>query len=415
MLTKHASNGILRRFARDTKGNVAIIFGLATIPLIIAMGAAVDMTRGVVAEQRLQTALDAAALAAAADRNATDEERIARGEQMFAANYTPGALGGDATPSFSIDDGVVTASVSSSIDTTLMNVAGVTEIGINSSVQVQVPGTRDAEIALVLDYSGSMNSSGKYQAMRDAAIDLVNVLSEDGTSEQVTFSLVPFSHHVYVTLPEIYVEGETGNGSWTGCTYDRMYPYNTQASTPIVTDDETKWGIEVADSHNRWGCNGYVSRDLVVQPLTDDFAGIVNQLEDMRPYAWTNIALGMAFGWHTLTPNAPFSQATTDDETLKALVLLTDGRQTQKAWGPGGSRTVANGESNLEEMCASAKSDGLLVITVAFDLQDQGTEDRLRDCASGPQYFYVADNNSELSSSFEDITNQLASSIYVSQ
>ena len=270
---------------------------------------------------------------------------------------------------------------------------------------------------MVLDYSGSMNSKGKYQAMRDAAITLVDKLTEEGDNEDVKFGLVPFSHHVYTSLPENYVAGQSGSGTWTGCTYDRKYPYNTQATTPDVNDDDTKWGIQVQDSHNAWGCNGYLSRDLVVRPLTNDHGGTIAQLEDMRPYAWTNIALGLAFGWHLLSPDAPYTEGTSyaNDDVVKAIVLLTDGRQTQKSWGPGGSRSVSNGEENLETLCDNIKLKNVLVITVAFDLEDQDTEDRLRECASSEEFFYIAEDNAELAKSFENITKQLAKAVYISK
>ena len=164
-------------------------------------------------------------------------------------------------------------------------------------------------------------------------------------------------------------------------------------------------------------CNGYVRRDLVVRPLTDDHAGVVDQLEAMRPYDFTNIAIGMAFGWHLLTPNAPFDQTTSDenDDLLQAVVLLTDGAQTQNAWGPGGSRSTENGERNLSDMCEEMKAQSILVITVAFELDDEDTEERLRGCASGAEFFYVAENNAQLSNSFENITKQLAKSIFISK
>lgn len=411
--------GRVRRFRDDTSGNVAIIFGLATIPLLIAAGSAVDIARGYIVQTRLQAALDAAALAAAAAVGLSEEERFELGATVFAANYDGSLLGGPASPVFSLDDGVLTASVDASLDTTLMNVAGVSELSVATSTEITIPSVRDAEIALVLDYSNSMSWSGKYQTMREAAIDLVEQLTAGGGAERVQIGLVPFSHHVYVTLPEQYVEGESGFGTWTGCTYDRMYPYNTQATTPDPDDDETKWGIEVpGDPHNGWGCWGYASRNLVVQPLTFDHASVTSQLEAMTPYAWTNIALGMAFGWHLLTPNAPFTQGVdpgVEPDVLKAIVLLTDGVQTQMSWGPGGSRSVANGEENLEQMCEAAKDDGILVITVAFDLDDAATEDRLHDCASGDKYFYIAEDNEALASSFQNITNQLASALYISR
>ena len=417
-----STTSILRRFRRDTRGNVAIIFGLALIPMLIAGGAAVDIARAYVVENKLQAALDAAALSAAVATNISDDERIEAAKTVFDANYPDSRLGEDvAQPTFDVEDGVIVASVAASLETTLMQVAGITEMDVNATTEITVPGLKDGEVVLVLDYSGSMNRNGKYQTMRDAAIDLVETLSDEGENDQVKVGLVPFSQHVYATLPSGYVAGEPSGGTWSGCTLDRKYPYNTQATAPDTSDDDTKWGIEVASGpageHNVPNCNGYVSRDLVVRPLTDDHAGVVEQLEDMRPYQWTNISIGMAFGWHLLSPNAPFAETTSDenDELLQAVVLLTDGEQTQNAWGPGGSRSIANGEQNLSAMCDDMKAQDILVITVAFELNDQDTEDRLRGCASGAEYFYIAEDNAQLSSSFKSITRQLAKSIFISK
>ena len=417
MFKKGFLNSLTNRFKADTRGNVAIIFGVATVPLMIAAGCAVDIARAHIVQNRLQAALDASAMAAATTPGLTEEERVKMGETVFAANYPTEKLGTPSTPVFDIDKEKVVASIDANLKTTLMNVAGIEKLDVSTSVEITIPSLKDGEIVMVLDYSGSMNSKGKYQAMRDAAITLVDTLTEEGDNEDVKFGLVPFSHHVYTSLPENYVAGQSGSGTWTGCTYDRKYPYNTQATTPDVNDDDTKWGIQVQDSHNAWGCNGYLSRDLVVRPLTNDHGGTIAQLEDMRPYAWTNIALGLAFGWHLLSPDAPYTEGTSyaNDDVVKAIVLLTDGRQTQKSWGPGGSRSVSNGEENLEILCDNIKLKNVLVITVAFDLEDQDTEDRLRECASSEEFFYIAEDNAELAKSFENITKQLAKAVYISK
>ena len=56
------------------------------------------------------------------------------------------------------------------------------------------------------------------------------------------------------------------------------------------------------------GCSGYVSNNLVMKPLTNDFAGLKSRLDMMTPYAWTHIALGVEFGFHMLSDNAPFDR-----------------------------------------------------------------------------------------------------------
>ena len=279
--------------------------------------------------------------------------------------------------------------------TAFMRVAGYNTIDIGSSVTVNIPGEKKAEIALVLDYSGSMNqfTSGgqKYVVMRDAAIEMVEDLTDEDAADRVQFGLVPFSHHVRVTLPGARVVGAGMTGTWTGCTQDRPYPHNLTDDVPNPDDDDTKWGQPHAPEHASHGCAAYETNDLMVRPISDDHEGVVEQLEDMRPYAWTHISLGFSFGWQLLAPNGLFGDVAEydDEETMKVIVLLTDGRQTEPAFGPGNSRTVSRGEQNLETLCENAKDKDVTVITVAFDLQHTATENRLRNCSTEPSSIFL--------------------------
>jgi Flp pilus assembly protein TadG len=54
----------LSRFRRDKRGNVAIIFAIAAIPLISAIGCAVDYSMATRMKAKLQSAADAASIAA---------------------------------------------------------------------------------------------------------------------------------------------------------------------------------------------------------------------------------------------------------------------------------------------------------------------------------------------------------------
>jgi hypothetical protein len=234
--------------------------------------------------------------------------------------------------------------------------------------------------------------------------------------DKVTFGLVPFSHHVHTTLPGAYVLGG-GSGSWTGCTQDRNYPANTTAATP-TTSNATKWNQPMAPAHAAWGCSGYTANNLTVVPLTDDFANIANRLAIMTPYAWTHIALGVEFGYHLLSINEPYAEgvAFNDDETRKFMVVLTDGMQTEPAFGPGTTRSVAQGESNLDTLCDNAKADGITIITMAFDLDDTDTRQRLQDCASDPdKYFFVADDTADLAGAFDAVKTAITAEVYLSK
>jgi von Willebrand factor type A domain len=219
-----------------------------------------------------------------------------------------------------------------------------------------------------------------------------------------------------VTLPKAYVTGTTGSGDWTGCTQDRRHPHNLTDATPTGSN-ATKWGHPHAPVHASDGCWAYAPKSLQVAPLTEDFDALRTQLDNMQPYAWTHIALGAEFGYHLLSPNEPFTEgaAYSDDDTSKFLVILTDGRQTEPAFGPS-SRTVSQGEDNLEAICSNAKASGITVMTIAFDLQDEDTTNRLRDCASDPaQNFMIAEDSSDIAAAFADIREQITAQVFISR
>ena len=150
----------------------------------------------------------------------------------------------------------------------------------------------------------------------------------------------------------------------------------------------------------------------------------------MEPYGDTHISLGMEMAWHLLTPNLPYAAKVNEVNTLKAVVLLTDGRQTSPGYGPNKIWTVSQAEANLEKQCTNMKAAGIRIITVSFDLddvRDSKTEKRLHDCASDnlekevvqgqptPKYYFDADTNGELASAFGIIRNSLAKNMYISK
>jgi len=170
-------------------------------------------------------------------------------------------------------------------------------------------------------------------------------------------------------------------------------------------------------SANNGHCNGHIARNLNIRPLDNDHAAVKAQLDSMSPDGMTHISLGLEFGWHLISPNEPFSQGVAYDTpgTKKFIVLLTDGAQTTKAWGSGNSYTVANGEENLENLCQAIKDKDVYVITVAFDLDDVPTKNRLRDCASNPGYFFEAESNEQLAQAFTTVAALIKGSLHLSQ
>ena len=88
------------RFRRNSRGNVAIIFAIAAIPLISAVGCAVDYSSAVRMKAKLQAAADGASIAALSQKspgfiaaskmtgNGAVTEGEADADNVFDANMT---------------------------------------------------------------------------------------------------------------------------------------------------------------------------------------------------------------------------------------------------------------------------------------------------------------------------------------
>ena len=244
--------GLVKRFGTCQGGAIAILYAMSAVPIFVAAGSAIDYVRYVANTTELQAALDSAALAAAATPEATDEERLALAEATFVMNLKNSILSeGGITRSFEIEDETVVAAANMNMATSFMKFAGFEAMKLSVGAEISIPGDKKAEIALVLDYSGSMSETiaggVKYVAMKNAAKDLISDL-EAANPEKVKFALVPFSHHVYGTFTKSHILGQSGSGTWEGCTQDRKYPYNLTDATPTA-DNNTKWGQPQAPVH----------------------------------------------------------------------------------------------------------------------------------------------------------------------
>ena len=80
----------IQKFSRDQKGNLAITFALAMVPLMFSVGATVDYTQINRIQSRLQETADSAALYAIKELRdgGYDEEKVDQfAQDMVASNY----------------------------------------------------------------------------------------------------------------------------------------------------------------------------------------------------------------------------------------------------------------------------------------------------------------------------------------
>lgn len=240
---------MLRAFARDGSGAIAIKFGLLVLPIVLFGGIAIDYTRALNAQRRLNSAVDSTAIAAAnfaSDPSIPSGELETRAQAFFKTNYPDQG----ATVSLVNSGSSVTVTGAKTVLTTLMRAGGVEKFDLSARAVATKSNPVDAEIVLVLDYSGSMGSNGKYQTMRDAAINMIQKLSAPAggaggqTIANVKIGLVPFSEFVYTDMDTTYIRdihSDKHGAQVRACLDSRRHPFTTQDTTPLANLNDTKW------------------------------------------------------------------------------------------------------------------------------------------------------------------------------
>jgi Flp pilus assembly protein TadG len=217
------------RFARDQRGNVAVMFAVAAVPMIGLLGGAVDLTRHQRHKVELLNAMDSAAIALAKRGAANDAEADAFVNDYIAAIRTSGAndpmMHTQAFDATEIEGGWRVTS-DAYMDTAFMPVIGISRMPFDVSTEVMTAGG-NYEVALALDNTGSMAERGKIRDLKVASNHLIDVLYEEpGAEDRVKMALVPFTTTVNIRgeafKPEWLDRTGEGLGEHQNDSYDRV-------------------------------------------------------------------------------------------------------------------------------------------------------------------------------------------------
>lgn len=451
---------LFKKFAKDFRGNTAVMFALTVVPLIIAIGASIDWVRVNRTQTVLQGAADAAAIAGSASGKTNDAELMAIVKEYAEANGSAKAVDSISSIEQKLDNKKRTFSVTikGKIKTSLMAVAGISSMDVGAFSEVGLA-SEGMEVALVLDNTGSMNASNRLPALKAAAKQLVGDLFKQAGSNYIRVGVVPFSEYVNVdksnrNAPWISVAADkstTSNQCWD------TYPDATSSNCRMETSSWVADGItetstyEVCDwnygspvqqcgpvtKNEVWdGCVGSrsvttdtsigdsslryegvlnVNCPIALLPMSNDQKAINAKIDGMKGVGNTYIPAGLLWGWNLLDSNEPFTEAKSASWMkahggTKALVLMTDGDNTLTSSYPyhshdGGDHAVAN--SKVTELCDNIKGQGISLYTVSLMVSNPVSKAMLVNCASDGNKAFTADDPSALASAFNKITESL--------
>lgn len=355
-------------FLRNEQGSVFIFVGLAIIVLIGVVGIALDLGTQSMIKTRMQTAADAAALAGAIPDGATTAEREAIARRYFALNYPDNYLQTDLTAE---NVGITVNNQTVLVDTDtrrrkadILPVVGINTIATRAVSEVQNTGSSLSsirDITLVMDASGSMgdplpSGATRIIAARDAAHVIVDSILCD----------------------------TPGSGSRIGW---------------VQYSSECDW-----DAPNQNCVDS--TRSLALSGSCTALGGSISSYD---PVAWTNGAEGMERAEALMGAARP--------NVVRAVVYMTDGLNNvygSRNYCPYGNTTCRGNfhdgspiaDAPALAACNRLKAKGVIIYGVSFS-EDAISADVIRNCASGPDYYYYAPDDVALKEAFTDIVTSI--------
>lgn len=273
------------------------------------------------------------------------------------------------------------------------------------------------------------------------------------------------------------------NLSWAGCVESRVSPYDVQETAPSAANPNTLFQPFFAPdepdvtSISGWSSsyvvdNNYLpdgistksadykkwfkhqgrkakyktaglslsngkgpNRGCTMEPLarlTTNTNSIKASINNMVATGQTNIPMGLAWGWHVLSPLGPFADGAPyeDDEVTKVVILMTDGDNVNDdydnpndslyqgvnyVWsqrlgldvGSSGTQRSNVMDSRLATLCTNMKAKGIVIYTVRVEVSS-GSSTLLQNCASEADNFYDVQNVADLGDAFEQIAGQIS-------
>jgi Flp pilus assembly protein TadG len=167
--------------------------------------------------------------------------------------------------------------------------------------------------------------------------------------------------------------------------------------------------------------------------LTDDFDSITDSIDEMVATGNTNVPMGLMWGWHTLSPRAPFADGTAygTEDVQKIVILLTDGDNVNStANNPDNSTYAGVGliwqvrlgtdidvassaqrradrmDERLLELCENMRDESIVIYTVGVQVSTN-SQNRLRSCAGSDDQFFNVTSAGGIADAFDQIVGRI--------
>ncbi len=449
------AEGRVLPFVKDEDGAMSYVAITGALILMIFGGMGIDMINTELKRNKIQNTLDRAVLAAAALEQPLDPEAVV-------TDYMAKMGLADNLTSVNVEHGLnhrtVTAQARGTNPANFTKLLGVESMRTDGLAQAEERIAK-VEISMVLDISGSMKDNNRLENLQSAATTFIDTVLDGDSQDLISVSLVPYSEHVNAG-PLIT---DRMNVNWKhGYSHCLEFPnseFNSAALNTTMRYEQMQhfqWNYFSDNTLTDTICPRYTYERI--NPFSQNAAALKAQVAQLRPRAGTSIFMGMKWGTALLDPStrniassliqngsvdSVFQgrpAAYNDVETLKTVVLMTDGQHDRsfriQNWAYDSSSEIANwdrynlwyylqrnvssrswgtfytqkydanlGDSLLDDVCDAAKANNIVIWSIGFEVTDHGAN-VMRQCASSPAHFFRVEGT-EIQDAFYSIARAI--------
>jgi Flp pilus assembly protein TadG len=458
LISKSRLFQFLTRMAGDRRGVSAIAFAISFAVLTPMALGIFDIYQSTEQRQKLQDALDASALYAAKSSAVTTVDINTVGQKALTANLEliPGAT--LSSSAFSLTDNTKVTAVAQ-VTLPAYAPSAYTHVPVSATAEV-IRGGNNIEVAMVLDNSTSM-AGASLTSLKSAANQLIDlVVSDSQTPFYSKVSIVPYGNGVNVGTYADAARGAIFSATDTRCANNAnalgcpSYTYlNAQSSASRTLASSTcvseRTGAEAytdaSPSTAPVGLNypaaaaGNPCISAKMAPLSSVKSDLHASVNALTSCCSTGGHIGVAWGWYTLSPkwNSLFTgtsapAAYTAPNTIKALILMTDGEFNSVYCKGVIAKMAANSSSTgsgsdadhinclgtngadpyaqAQSLCTAMKAapNNVVIYTVGLNLvAGSSAQNLVNNCATDAKHVYMPANGAALQIAFQQIAANL--------
>jgi Flp pilus assembly protein TadG len=434
---------LIQRMFNDRRGSVVPMFALSIVPVFGLIGAAVDYGHASTARSALQAAADATALAMSKNAATVSAKNLTQNAQNYFGaifNRRDVALTSVTATYTSAGGSQVVVSATGSVKTTVMNLIGVPQITI-SATSTSTWSMSRLRVALVLDNTGSMaqpSGNSKISALKTATHNLLTQFQSAAVNDgDIYVSIIPFTKDVHVPTgdqtaadwtPPAWVDfttWDTLNGTCTKSSYTtqasctqkggKWTPANHKTWNGCVTDRDQNFdtlNTTPTTGNTLFPAEQYSVCPTGLVPLSYDWTTLNNTVDAMKAAGNTNQAIGLAWGWQSLTQGTPLNAPAEDPNYTykKYIILLTDGLNTEDRWYTSQSSI----DKRQRILCDNIKTAGVTIYAVQVNTDNEPTSTLLQYCAGSQagvadsSKFFLLTSPNQIVATFQQIGTSMS-------